>query len=87
MAQYRGLIEGTRGETSRLGSKTSGLKAKCDGWNIGTTSIINYNKDKQRDEIEVWITSGSKRNSHDTYLGSFYRAEDGATIRISKSEL
>ena len=38
MAHFRGTVQENRGETSRLGSRNSGLVATCDGWNIGLTA-------------------------------------------------
>jgi len=35
MAQYRAVIKGSRGEASRLGHKSSGIRAEVNGWNLG----------------------------------------------------
>ena len=35
MAQFRGLIITNRGQVSRLGHKTTGLRLTANGWNVG----------------------------------------------------
>ncbi len=35
MAQFKGSIQGSRGQASRLGSKVSGLVARVNGWDLG----------------------------------------------------
>lgn len=57
MAQFRGTLQGNRGETSRLGSKKSGLKAQLNGWNIGCDIEIHH--EDGVDKVKVYKTSGS----------------------------
>ncbi len=75
MAHFRGTLQGNRGDASRLGSKDSGLQVTCAGWRLGATCHIDYNKSKQRDEISVWIDtgSGSSYKTDQRFLGTFYR--------------
>lgn len=57
MAQYRGTVEGTRGQASRLGSKASGLVVEGNGWNIGARVELAHVDGK--DVVRVFKTSGS----------------------------
>jgi len=76
MAHFRGTVDGNRSTASRLGGKASGLITTCNGWRIGATSIIVYNKELDRDEITVDINSGSGSGGRDRRLGTFYRKGD-----------
>jgi len=44
MAHYRGYIEGSRGSTSRLGTKSSGLTVVAQSW-AGEVRVDLYEKD------------------------------------------
>ena len=57
MAQYRAIIKGNRGEASRLGSKSSGLEAWVNGWNLGVSVEIRHIEGKDR--IFIYSTGGS----------------------------
>ena len=59
MAQFRGTVQGNKGQASRVGHKPTGLETTCNGWNIGVRCIARYNKEAGRDEIEIWETYGS----------------------------
>lgn len=82
MAQYRGTISGRRGEASRLGDKRSGLTTECNGWSIGAQCSIEYNAEKDRDEIRITLTSGSHHNNQGKYLGTFYETKNGTYRRV-----
>lgn len=58
MARFRGLLQGTRGEVSRLGHKSSGLRVEADGWNSGV-EVRAYVDADDRDVFEVYRTGGS----------------------------
>ena len=59
MAQFRGTVQGSRSQTSRLGGKEKGLVTECNGWNIGVKCVARYNEEADRDEIMIYKTSGS----------------------------
>ena len=61
MAQFRGTVEGQRGEASRLGSKSSGLTVTANGWNIGVRVFVEHIDG--RDVIHVQQTGGSNNRS------------------------
>lgn len=58
MAQFRAVVKGSRGPTSRLGSKRSGIVAEVNGWTLGVTVYAVHVNGKDR--FEVWQTDGSK---------------------------
>jgi hypothetical protein len=59
MAQFIGIVQGNRGETSRLGSKKSGMFAEARGWGLGGEVQMRYNKEKDQDEVVFSINGGS----------------------------
>ena len=83
MAHFRGTVQGNRLEGSRLGTKDSGLETTCNGWGIGAKSIIEFNEEKQRDEITVYINSGSGWGGESRFLGTFYRKGD-KFVKVSR---
>lgn len=57
MAQFIASIQGNRGESTRLGSKSSGISASASGWNIGARVRIDHVDGK--DVVRVFRTGGS----------------------------
>ena len=66
MAQFKGTVEGNRGEASRLGSKANGMVTTCNGWNMGVTVVATH--DDGVDTFEIWQTGGSNRGNRDKLL-------------------
>ena len=58
MARFRGVVRGSRGAVSRLGSSKSGLVVRADGWHIGVC-VECFVDDDGKDHIEVYKTGGS----------------------------
>lgn len=69
MAQFRGTVEGNRGEASRCGTKGSGLEVTANGWDIGIEADLRHVNG--RDEVMVYLTSGSNRTYLPKFIGSF----------------
>ncbi|MCK5605641.1 hypothetical protein KAR91_27350 [Candidatus Pacearchaeota archaeon] len=57
MAQFRGLIITNRGQVSRLGHKTTGLRLTANGWNVGCEVHLEHVDGV--DTITVYKTGGS----------------------------
>lgn len=77
MAQFIGTISGTRGKVSRMGSKTSGLKVECNGWEDGVAVYASHN-DHGQDVFEVWSTGGSNGGIPPVLLVTIF---DGEAVR------
>ena len=71
MAQFRAVIQGQKGQASRLGGKSSGISASVNGWNIGV-SIEALHIDG-KDVIRVYKTGGSN-NSNSVLLNEIKEA-------------
>ena len=61
MAQFRGTVQGNRGQVSRLGSKSSGLVSTCEGYNKGIKVIAKH--DHGRDIFIVFETDGTNSSN------------------------
>jgi hypothetical protein len=68
MAHFYGEIQGSRGATTRCGTKNSGMDCHVRGWDIGARLKVTH-KDGQ-DYIEVFVTSGSKAKTPDKLAGT-----------------
>ena len=69
MAQFRAIIQGSKGEVSRLGGKSAGIRSQTDGWNCGVR-VIGYHEDG-KDYFRVTLTSGSGYTGNDKEIGIF----------------
>jgi hypothetical protein len=69
MAQFRGTVAGTRGDASRLGSKSSGLCVTADGWNVGVTVYLTH--EDGRDVVRIHKTSGSNGRGQSELIAEF----------------
>jgi hypothetical protein len=70
MAQYRAVIKGIRGAASRLGQKSSGIRADVNGWDIGIR-IYGAFDPARGDVFEVYLTGGSNGRHPIKLIGVF----------------
>lgn len=73
MAQFRGTIQGSRGDASRLGTKNSGLTVEANGWHVGVRVELTH--EDGEDVARVYLTTGSNNTGHRVYLGKHSRAQ------------
>lgn len=80
MAHFRGTLQGNRGETSRLGSKASGLEATLNGWNFGVRVSL-FVDTNGNDAVHIALTSGSDFRGAYKAIGCFNvsHLEEGET--------
>jgi hypothetical protein len=76
MARFIGIIQGQRGDTSRLGSAKSGLMAKANGWNIGARIYLSVDPTTGKDTIDIILTGGTNGNIPPRHLGTFTEEEE-----------
>jgi hypothetical protein len=74
MAQYRAVIKGTRGEASRLGQKSTGIRADVNGWDVGIRVYGTFDPSKG-DVFEVYLTGGSNGHHASKLIGIFSQKE------------
>ena len=71
MAHFRGTIEGNRGDTSRLGTKKTGLIVTANGWKAGVQVEVRHDKEKNSDVFEIYKTTGGDCAIVKELIGSF----------------
>lgn len=70
MAQFRATIQGNRGEASRLGTKSSGIEARINGWDSGVRVDAAHSiGTDNRDHFHIYATGGSNHAKADGYIG------------------
>jgi len=72
-------MQGSRGETTRCGTKNSGITGHLRGWNLGAMVNVWYDEKSGEDRVEVFITNGSYGGAwpFKKSLGVFGRNEHG----------
>lgn len=73
MAQYRGTLQGNRGDASRLGTKASDLVVTAHGWHLGLRAVMYYDEGAKEDRLRVELNSGSGYDNASRFLGTFRR--------------
>lgn len=63
MARFYGGVQGNKGEATRLGSKTSGLDAFVDGWDVGV-HVRAYVRPDGTDAMNIFPNGGSNGGPH-----------------------
>lgn len=58
MAHFYSSIQGSRGEATRCGTKSSGVRSYVQGWTGRIESDMRYDEDTKRDEGWVNLTTG-----------------------------
>lgn len=73
MAHFRGTVKGSRGVSSRLGSKKSGLVVTADGWDVGIRVEVWHGGGK--DHVRVWRTGGTNGRTSAVEVARFSEEE------------
>jgi len=81
MAQFYADIQGNRGQATRMGTKDSGMDGHIRGWNLGGRVWMRYNKELERDEVTIDLTSGSGYGNAEKRLGTFYLTKNGKSFK------
>lgn len=84
MARFIAYVKGQRGEASRLGTKSSGIRTQAQGWDIGGFVTVRSNGSDE-DVVCVTITRGSNGYGHDLCLGCF-KIKDGEIIKLGEED-
>jgi hypothetical protein len=58
MARFLAAIQGSRGEATRLGGESSGVRAQAQGWTLGV-KVYGHAEDDGNDSFSVSVTRGS----------------------------
>jgi hypothetical protein len=55
MAHFRGIIKGSRGEASRLGTKHTGIRVEAQSWQGKVVVQLRHNATTGQDIAEVFL--------------------------------
>lgn len=81
MARYYGVIQGNRGEATRMGSAKSGFWGHIRGWRVGAKVECRTDpKDADRDWVQVAVTHGSNGYGSDLHVADFKETKDGVEV-------
>lgn len=87
MAQFRAVIQGSRGAASRLGGKESGIHTIVNGWHRGIRVVAEQHdregNGKKQDRFVIYITGGSNGSQPEELLAVVY--EDGFVDNTRRS--
>jgi len=65
MAHFRGILRGSRGEATRLGTKASGLRVEAQSWQGKLVVYLSYDAKSRKDvasvELERHFGEGASR--------------------------
>jgi len=70
MSRFYAAIHGNREETTRQGTKDSGIQGHIRGRKIGC-GVFCYVDDKGKDAVRIDLTSGSNGGPKGKHLGTF----------------
>ena len=59
ISYFYSRIKGHKGETTRCGTRSSGITARVDSWSIGARSVIKYDTTINADVVTLYATKGS----------------------------
>lgn len=82
MSHFYGETKGARGEATRCGHKSSGIRSRAASWDLGGTIRLWWDKDKEEDEMTVILDDG---NSGSRCLTFAIRRTDLDTILDHKN--
>ena len=88
MARFLGAVQGSRGEATRLGGTSSGIRAQAQGWGLGVKVYGDAKPlDPERDMFGVWATSGSNGAESPKLIGTLQVTEDGRRVFTLSDDL
>ena len=82
MSHFYSRIQGSKGEATRCGTKSSGIRAEATGWNVGTVASLRYDATLDKDVVQIYLTHGSN-GARSQLLAEFCR--DGDSFRCLRT--
>lgn len=93
MAHFRGVLQGRRGSTSRLGDKGKGIHATLNGWNFGLYVELSHDEEPDSgsglDVVRVYQTKGSNGGGEKVLVltlseGGAVQCQDSGDVQARK---
>lgn len=86
MSHFYSIIQGHRGEATRTGTKSSGIKASAFGWDLGGTVECKYDPKLQTNVVHLYTSRDNNRTK--SLVASFAVIEGTLTcLQLSYPEL
>ena len=87
MAHFRGTLEGSRGQVSRLGTKNSGVQVTADGWDVGAGVDVGHRQDPSTglslgDRVLVCLTGGSNQTGPRGAIAHIERRKSDGQVTV-----
>jgi len=73
VAHFYGWLQGSKGQTTRCGTRNSGINAEIQGWDLGIKAQMSQNSNGE-DEINVYLTGG-EGGVGSKWLGTFDKSD------------
>ena len=70
MSHFYGVLEGSRGQATRCGTKSSGMDVIAAGWQGALVTHLRYNADQDRDEYRVYLEPWYGSGGHSRLLST-----------------
>lgn len=80
MARYIGTIQGNRGETSRQGTKISGLRTSCTAWDASVEVLLK--SIDGRDVFDVKVYGGTFSVAPERTIARVTASQDGRRVIV-----
>jgi len=81
MARFLAAIQGSRGEATRLGSASHGIRAQAQGWSLGVKVYGNsHTENGDLDAFTVYVTGGSNGGFSSIPLATVLETDNGFTV-------
>lgn len=77
---FYGNMQGNRGETTRGGSMSSGIRAHVRGWNAGVRvegRAYGVQGENVQDGFKVYMTGGSNGHGREVLIGTVFESAQG----------
>lgn len=85
MSALYGTLQGSRGEATRCGTKSSGMRVSCQSWETSVITEMDYDQeDKLRIEIRIADGSSSGWGAQTFFRGTGAELKEALTDYMNK---
>lgn len=75
MKRFFGSTQGSGGESTRTGTRSSGIQARINGWYVGCEAFMGVDCDNE-DIVTIYLSGGSHHSNKPVRLLGTFRATD-----------
>lgn len=70
MSHFYASIQGSRGEATRRGTKSSGMTSHTHGWHFGVKVVMRTDENGE-DVADIYLTPGAEGEIYTQHIGTF----------------